>query len=247
MKKLFYSIFTLVTVFCLSAVAGLAQSTTKDDVHLFQSYFRDAPITDLAYGQAITDYTNSDFLNTTTFALQIGYAITQKIELGTGLSYRNLDFDEPGIESGIADIPVFGRYIFLDGETKLSGGVFATIPIGDEIIGQSNLDFGAFGAVRHPVSNEVVLTGTLGIDFLETAIEDYEASLHMGAGIIYSAGKNIHILGELAVQADTDYSAISGGIDYKLAEMLRFRANLLLGLDVGAPDFGVSGGFLVIL
>jgi len=246
-KSIVTPICILTLLLGISVTPSLAQGDTMDDVHLFQSFFRDAPITEKAYAGGFFDYSNFDFQNTTTIGGRLGYAVTPELEVAAGFSQLSIDFDGPGEEKGISDVPVFVRYSFLAEETKLSGGVFGTIPIGDGNVAMGNLNFGFFSAVRHPVSDNVVLTGNLGVDFLETAIEDYEASLHLGAGVIYATSEKVHIIGEIAIQADTDNSALSGGVDYKLAEGVRARANMLLGTDEGAPDFGLTGAFLVIL
>lgn len=231
----------------VSVVSNLyAQNSTLDDVHLFQSYFRDAPVAGDIYGEAVFNYADFDFNRRMTFGAQGGYGLSENIEIAAGVYYRRIDFGEPGTESALADIPVYGRYNFVNEETKFSAGAYATLPVGDDIIGEGDLDFGVFAAVRHPASDEVVLTGTLGIDFLETGI-DREASLNLGAGVIYAASDRASIVSELSIQSDIDYSAFSCGLDYKLGENLRFRAGLLLGVDDAAPDYGLTGGLLLTL
>lgn len=242
MKNLYLTLLLLASAF----LNLNAQNSTMDDVHLFQSYFRDAPIANDIYGEAVFNYSDFDFNQRMTFGAQGGYGLRDNIEIAAGIYYRSIDFGEPGTESAIADLPVYGRYNFVDGETKFSGGAYVTLPVGDEIIGEGDLDFGIFGAVRHPASEQVVLTGTLGIDFLETGI-DREASLYLGAGVIYAASEQTSIVSELSIQSDIDYSALSSGLDYKLGDYLRFRAALLLGVDDAAPDYGVTGSLLLSL
>lgn len=245
--KNFYATFTLLITLLVSTTTNLnAQNGTMDDVHLFQSFFRDAPIASDIYGEAVFNYSDFDFNQRMTFGAQGGYGLTDNFEMAAGIYYRSIDFGEPGTESAIADIPVYGRYNFVNGETKFSAGAYATLPVGDEIIAEGDLDFGVFAAVRHPASEQVVLTGTLGIDFLETGI-DREASLYLGAGVIYAASDRASIVSELSIQSDIDYSALSSGLDYKLGDNLRFRAGLLLGVDDTAPDYGVTGGLLLTL
>lgn len=216
-----------------------------DDVRLFQSFFRDAPIAASPYAEGIATYSNVPLGSTLRAGAQGGMAVTPDIELTAGLYYLNFNFDGFSNESGLMDIPVYGRYNFLNEETKISGGAYVTLPAGSESIGQGNTDFGIFGAVRHPASEEVVVTGTLGIDFLETGLER-EASMNLGAGVIYATSEELSVIGELRVQSDIDYSALSGGVDYKLNDIGRLRASLLLGLDDGAPDYGLTGGLLFI-
>lgn len=224
--------------------SSYAQNGTMDDVHLFQSFFRDAPITTTPYGEGYFNYSNYDVFNGLTIGPQGGFAVTPDIEVGAGIYYVNIDPDDFDSESGITDIPIFGRYNFLSEETKLSGGALITLPVGSEDIGAGNFNFGFFGAVRHPVSDYVVITGTLGIDFLESVVDDYEASLNLGGGVIYAATEEVSVLGEISIQSETDNSALSGGVDYKIENTGRLRGNLLLGLDDGAADFGLTAGFL---
>lgn len=245
MKKLIHFSGLAIGLVLLLQTYSYAQNSTMDDVKLFQSFFRDAPIANGPYAEGLFDYSNFDIFNRSTIGGQGGFGITPEIEIGTALYYRNLDFDEFGSLSGIADIPIFGRYNFLNDETKFSGGAFFTLPVGDDTIGEGQLDFGIFGAVRHPASEEIVLTGTLGIDFLETVIDDYEASLYLGAGIIYVATKALSVVGELSIRSDIDFSALSGGVDYAIGNIVRLRANLLLGVDDGAQDFGLNGAILL--
>lgn len=238
---------TLLIALIFSTVSHLnAQNSTMDDVHLFQSYFRDAPITNGLYGEAVFNYSDFDFNQRMTLGGQGGYGLTDNIEIAAGIYYKSIDFGEPGTEASLADIPVYGRYNFVSDETKFSAGAYATLPVGDEIIAEGDLDFGVFAAVRHPASEQIVLTGTLGIDFLETGI-DREASLNLGAGVIYSASDRASIVSELTIQSDIDYSAFSSGLDYRFGDNLRFRAGLLLGVDDAAPDYGVTGGLLLTL
>ncbi len=247
MKKLAIIIFSLSVCFFGAIPYSFAQNDTYDQVRLFQSFFRDAPISTSPYGEGFFTYSNFDFIDRTTVGAQGGYALTSDIEVASGVYYVTRIPDEVDSESGIADVPVYGRYKFMDDETKLSGGVFATIPVGSEDIGEGNLDFGVYGALRHPISEYVVLTSTLGIDFLDAPIGDYEASLNLGGGIIYEASESLYLLGELKVRSDLDYSAISTGIDYQIADFAHLRANVLLGTDDTAPDYGLTGGVVVQL
>ena len=235
-------------VFILLNVSNItfAQNSTMDEVRLFQSFFRDTPVYTQAHGGGIVDYQDFELANTLRYGGQAAYAVTNEIEVAAGFYYIKFDRDEIENSSGITDIPVFVRYNFVNDRTKFSAGAYATIPVGDESVGQDNTDLGIFGAVRHPATEKITLTGTLGIDFLETGI-DREASLYLGTGIIFAANEQLSILGELAVQSDLDYSAISVGGDYKIVDAVRLRGNLLLGLDDTAPDFGLTGGFIVIL
>lgn len=246
MNKLYYFFSIAFLVLVTGLGRSHAQSETMDDVRLFQSFFSDAPIAANPYVEGIGQYSNVPLGNNLLAGVQGGIALTRDIELSTGVYYLNFEPDNFSSESGIIDIPVYGRYSFLNEDTKISGGAYVTLPVGDESLGENNTDFGIFGAVRHPASEEVVVTGTLGIDFLDSGLER-EASLNLGAGVIYATSEELSIVGELRIQSERDYSALSGGVDYKIVDMARLRGNLLLGLDEGAPDYGLTAGILVIL
>ena len=245
MRNLFTSIITIIVIALSVSADSHAQSRTYDDILLTQSFFRDTRVARAPYGEAFYNYDNFDFLDITTAGVQLGVGIDDKIEIAAGVYYINRLPDEVDGASGVADVPLYARYQFSDGPTKFSGGLFATIPIGSEEIGEGNLNFGPFVAVRHPVSDVVALTGTLGVDFLDTAIEDYEASMNFGGGVIYHAARKLFVVGDIKVMSDLDYSAISGGLNYQITKSVHLRTNLLLGLDENAPDFGLRAGVIV--
>ena len=245
MKRKLFGLIGLTGLFIFLPQVGFTQGNTYDDVLLTQSFFRDVRIAPAPYGEMFYSYDNFDFLDITTGGAQLGFGIDSKIEVAAGVYYITRIPDEVDGASGFADIPVYGRYNFLDGITKLSAGFFATVPVGNEEIGEGNLDFGPFLAIRHPVSEVVALTGTLGVDFRDTPIEDYEASMNFGGGIIYHAARNLFVVGEIKVMSDIDYSAISGGLNYRFFDSVHLRTNLLLGLDQSAPDFGLRAGLVV--
>lgn len=230
-----------------------AQFSTKDDVHLMQAFFRDATSSTVPYGSGTVSYLDYEQASVLDIGAQGGWGITPNFELGTGLFFRSINRDEPdgffyvdenNDDSGIADLPVFGRYIFVnESQTKFSGGAFITLPIGSEDIGEGNTNFGFFGAVRHALNNQVVLTGSFGIDFLEMG-EDRETALNLTAGAIIEAAEKFNVIPELTIQTETDYMAISGGVDYQISGNGHLRGAILLGVDDGAPDFGITGGVL---
>ena len=150
--------------------------------------------------------------------------------------------------SGISDILIAGRYNLKPDETKISAGGFITLPIGEEKVGQSNLNFGAFGALRHPLESGMVITGTLGIDFSEVPKRggddsDYETSLNIGGGVIYPHSDQLSIIGEIGLRTEGDFFLLSGGVDYNITSG-RVRGALGVGLDDGAPDVMLLGSYL---
>ena len=224
-----------------------AQDAVLSDVHLFQTFLRDAPISKNIYAEGGLSY--SDFDNASIFgiALQGGFPINPKIEIGANWGFLNFSPENGDGESGLSDLTVSGRYLIMPEKTNIAAGAFITLPVGKEEIGQSTTDFGAFGALRHPLNNGMVITGVIGLDFLEIKTgddSDRETSLLVGGGLIYPATDQLHILGEFNLQTEGDFAMISGGVDYRLKMGSKIRGMLGLGLDDGAPDFMIMGSFL---
>lgn len=226
--------------------AAFAQNDTMDDVHLFLNFFRDAPIAARPYGEAnltFLDYENGSQI---TIGPQIGIPLTPELEFGAALSYVSLnpEGDADGA-SGLSDIDLYGRYNFFVDRTKISAGSYISLPTRSDDLGEGRTNLGIFGAVRHPLSAKAVLTANLGLDFLETADDDRETQINLGAGVIYAATDQVSLVGELQIQSETEFSNLLAGVDYLLQGNGRLRGALLIGLDDGAPDLGLSGSYLI--
>ena len=134
-----------------------------------------------------------------------------------------------------------------------------TLPIGSEDVGQGHLNFGGFGAVRHKLESGIVITGTVGLIFYEYKTYEFNNQtyeykekkerdnyLNLGAGVIYPLNKQVCIVGEFSMQSEGDYSLLSGGVDYDLGSG-KVRGALGIGLDEGAPDLLIMGGYEITL
>lgn len=256
-EKMKLTVSTVFFVLLLSASSILGQNNTLDDVHLFQTFLRDAPISSTPYGEGGVSFSNFDGGSIFDVGLQGGYAINPQIEVGAGLSFINNSPDKGDGHSGISDLTVAGRYLIKPDEYKISAGSYITLPIGSEDVGQSHFNFGGFGAVRYPLNNGMVITGVVGLDFLEmTKFElnqstlkiekksDYETSLLIGPGVIYPVNEQLNVVGELNIWTKNNYTLLSGGADYKLQMGSKVRGVIGIGLDNGAPDFMIMGSFL---
>jgi hypothetical protein len=242
-----------------------------DDVHLFQNFLRDATITSNPYAEGYLNYNSYDYVNITDLAVRGGYGVNSNLELNANIGFRSFNPENGDGESGLTDLGISGRYLVhsQDGLRVTAGGL-VTLPIGSEDIGQSNLNFGAFGAARYDLANGMVITGTLGLDFYETVdIEvkgggvefidgqliytepeikettKYENSLLLGAGVIYPYSDVLAIVGEFVLKSNIDYTMLSGGVDYTLNNGARVRGALGLGLDDGAPDVMLLVSYLM--
>ncbi|MCI0511660.1 outer membrane beta-barrel protein [candidate division KSB1 bacterium] len=252
MKKL------LLLVFALAATTVFAQNTL-DNIHLFQGFFHDATITKAPYGDAGFQYADYDNASSWGLGVKGGYGINPKLEVGGGISFLNYSNDiVDKSESGISDLLVTGRYLLSTGATKMAAGGYVTLPIGSEDIAQGNLNFGFFGATRHPLSNGMVIVGTVGLDFVETKESDFDAktgkyeektnhdsSILIGGGAIYPVNKQLNVIGELHLKTEGDYMLLSGGADYVLQSGGHVRGALGLGLDDRAPDLLLMASYLL--
>lgn len=246
----------ILTILSFVILVGMVQAQgTKDDVHLFQSFFQDAGITKTLYGEAGILYSDYDGFSSMHIPVRGGYPINDQIEANASIGYLSWSPEEGDGESGLTDLYVGGRYNIVPEKTKISVGGYATLPIGEEKVDQEHLNFGAFGALRHPLDNGMVLTGTVGLDFIETTTyeregweleekTEYENAFVLGGGVIYPVNAALHAVGELVLKTEVDYMALSAGADYKLTGGNRVRGGLLIGLDDGAPDLGLMASFL---
>lgn len=225
------------------SVSSIAQSNNSDDIHTFQTFLKDAPISKIPYGEAGIQYSTYDYMNSFFFGIQGGYPVNKEVEIDANLGFSSISPDIGDSQSGLTDLTVAGRYNILPQKTNISVGGLITLPIGSEDVGQSNFNFGAFGALRHPIEKNMTITGTLGLDFLEIG-NDREASLLVGGGLIYNLDKNLNILGELNLRTKIDYALLSSGVNYELPMGSFVRGGLGIGLDDGAPDFTILASFL---
>jgi len=247
-------------LFILFAFTSLSAQNGSNDVRLFQSYFYDAPISKTPHAEGGLNYSTYEYGNSFGIGAKGGYPINEKIEIQAGWGYESFSPEEGDGNSGITDLGLFGRYnLSNSGPTSFSAGGMITLPIGSDDIGAGNLNFGGFGAVRHALDNGLVLCGTAGLLFYETTeieldpvtyeIEEkskYETSFNIGAGAIYPVSDQLSIVGEFFMRSEGDYMMLSGGVDYKLGNG-RVRGALGIGLDDGAPDIMVMGGYAITL
>ncbi len=254
---------TLVLAAALLITLPVQAQKGVNNVHLFQSYFYDAPIANAGYAEGGLMYLTSKQDNpyggdikTSAFmpGIQGGYPINDKTELEASLRYISANTDwgqDDKSESGISDLDVYGRYKVYDKkQTSISVGGMLSLPIGSEDVGESTLDFGGFGALRHTLQNGLALAGTLGLFFDETKDEkgdtEHESYLNIGFGGIYPLNPQLNLIGELNLRTEGDYMLLTAGADYLLGSG-RVRGALGLGLDDGAPDFLLMGSYSLSL
>ena len=237
--------------FTLFAVSSLFARNRAYGARLFQSYFFDTPIAKTNHVQPALCYSTYENSSLLAIGANGGYAVNPKLEVLGGLNYLSWSFDDFDGESGLSDLTVVGRYKLTEGKkTQFAAGALLTLPIGSEDIGQGNLDFGGFAAIRHPLSSGIVITGNIALLMEETinnkGEDDRESSMELAGGVIYPMNNNINIVGELTIKGDKDYMLLSGGVDYIMGNG-RLRGALGIGLDDYAPDLQIMAGYLLTL
>ena len=255
-------LIVMLIVLCLAGF-GFAQEkpATLNEVHSFQTFLKDAPVTRGLYGEGGLVFDNYQYGNGFKLGVQGGYPITPQIEIGGAFGFRRFGSDHGGSSSGITDMTATGRYNVIQTPVLISAGGYVTLPIGSDKIGEGNLNFGAFGSARYPLNNGIVIIGTIGLDFRETETVDvtfntntlqyetrkktgYETSFLIAGGGIYRLNEQINLIGELNIWSQGDYMLLTGGGEFALQPNSKIRGALGLGLDDGAPDFTIMASFL---
>jgi hypothetical protein len=240
---------------------GLSQAQTKyetDNVRLFQTFFQDAPIAENPYGEGFFQYSAFDGeVSSIDLAVQAGFPVAAKIQLTGGLGFRSIDLPAPqNSQSGITDLTASGRYLVLPGPTAISVGALATLPIGSEDVLEGTFDFSAFGSLRHHLPSNLVITSTFGLEFTEVKNakfnpttgkleDDRQTGALIAGGLVYPFPSGLNLVTELNIRTEGDYVLLTGGLDYKLMSGGRVRGGIGIGLDDGAPNFAIRGGYFL--
>ena len=248
--------FSILMMLLLSGLV-LGQTSTLDNVHLFQTFLQDATISTTPYGEAGLSYSDYDIFSLLNIGVQGGYAINPQIEVDANWGLVNFSPDYGDGKFSISDLTVSGRYLLVSDAYKITAGGIITLPIGSKDAGQNNFDFGGFGALRYPLSNGLVISGVVGLNFLEITTVEYnqstgefeekskhKASLLISPGVIYPVNEQFNIVGELNFRTEIHWALLSGGVDYTLKSGSKVRGAIGFGLDNGAPDFMIMGSFL---
>jgi len=252
MKKGF--IFSSVLLVCFAS--SLLAQNFQSDVHLFQNFLKDSPIAQKAYVEPGFNYGDYDLFSTFELGAQGGFPINPDLEIAGALNFVRFNPEVGDGESGLSDLTVLGKYrIKTDANMDVSAGGLLTLPIGSEDVGQGNLNFGAFGALRYPINEKLSGSAVLGLNFIEVTTFDlqgnedteYETSVQLGGGVIYSINQQMSLVGELNIMTEEEYTMLSGGLDYVHSSTGRLRGGIGLGLNDGAPDFALFFGYLLIL
>lgn len=216
--------------------------TQTDQIALFQTFFEDAPIAADFYWEGFFQYLEfSGGISAFDVAAQGAFPVGPQTQIGGAWAFRNIS---PG-SNGLTDLVVSGRHNVLQTPMALSVGAALTLPLGSEDIGQSNFNFSGFGALRYPLVSGQVLTGALGLEFIEQG-GSREAGLLLAGGVIVPAATDLHVIGEINIRSRIDYALLTGGVDYVLPAVGgKLRGAIGIGLDDAAPDFALRAGYFM--
>jgi hypothetical protein len=212
-------------------VAVKPASSALTDVHLFQSFFHDAPLAKSPFVQPTFGYANSsttimkEKYSTSTIDIGAmgGLPIQDKFDIGGELYYENTKPNKGDGVSGLTDLGVYGKYNFKKDKKQIfSGGAMLTLPIGKEELGYSAMNFGFFGAFRTLLTNGMVITANAGLDFIEVpkASDSFDADDFFAKAAKASAGSS-----------DTEHKTsfrIGGGLIYPLNRQTSIVGELLM-------------------
>ncbi len=230
----------IVVALLLAVNASFAQEKT-DNVNLVQTFFQDATIAARPYGEGFFQYSDLEEGGSgIALAARAAFPIAPKFQLGGKLAFVNLSGDGES-RGGITDLVASGRYKAVTGPTAIAVGGLVTLPIGDEDIGEGDLDFSFFGSLRHPASRNLVVTASFGLEFNEAG-DGYINGLLFAGGVIHPLRSGLNLTGELNIRTE-GMDLLSAGLDYPLRSGGRLRGAFLIGLDDKAPNFALRGGY----
>lgn len=221
----------------------------------YENYDNDADTTTIGYLE-------------TTFATSLK---NLPLELGGRLRILNCDIDYDDSrtsdidETGIGDIDLWGKYqVFGAPRGSLAAGLLITLPTGSDDIpsaaatGEVNLEL--FLAGRYYVWKDLALIGHLGLrknsdkkEKVKISGVEHEVKMEGETQFQFTGGALFEVTPKLDLQAGLVYATeayengendfrIRGGATYDLGLNLALKGDLTIGLDDGAPDWGITIG-----
>ncbi|MEM8485776.1 MAG: hypothetical protein AAF564_09515 [Bacteroidota bacterium] len=230
-------------LYCGILLSFALTAEAQPDARTFQNFFRDGSHVGGFYGDAGLNYADFDGANVLDVGAQLGFRLGRAFELGVDLVYISVDREFGDNLNGLSDIGVTGRYLISsDNNTDISVGGGLTLPVGDEDVGQGDVDVRVFGALRHATNPTLAITGVFGIEFLEQG-DDYDYSLRLAGGLVWQTDPDLQFLAELNFLTDMDSALLTFGADYRLNGGNRLRPAFGIGVDDGSPDLVLLARF----
>ncbi len=221
-------------------------SSTQDGVRLIKNFFIDAVTPTSTFVAGSLGFSDFDSGSRTDLSTKGGMPINNDIDFGMQWRHISNDLDGADETSGLNALELNSRYFFKipNSPISMSAVGLITLPVGEKKVGGDQFNFGAFAAARYPVQDNLVITANLGLLSLDLP-KGREISVHMAAGTIFILEPKVGLIGELTIQTEEEYSALSVGADYQLISNISVRPALAVGLDDGAPDLELSAELLI--
>ncbi|MEE9425613.1 MAG: hypothetical protein V3V18_11660 [Methylococcales bacterium] len=223
------------------------ESDTMDNIRLFDSFFQDAAIPDSPYIEGVFEYDDFNAGALIPFGVRGGLPIFEQFDIGASFGGIHVDPDRVDSETGVSDFTLVARYHILEFKpVSVTAGMRFDIPTGDSDVGADTLEYEAFGAVRYPVLDKLVITGHAGLGYVEPTDDDGDFSLFLSTGAIYEVNNKLHVIAEFSGDTEREVGFFDAGVDYEVIPNGRIRVAFGAGFgdDNRAPNFTFQSGFL---
>ena len=236
---------------------GTSSSATNADQRLFLSFIEDATVVENQWWEGQVEFSEGDFVDVNIIRGIVAFQVADDVEVGGRVGFGDTDIPGGRGGSGATDLDLWGKYYFGQGSgsTEFAAGGVLTIPTGDDTAGLGVDSFGvsAFGTLRHGME-KVILSAHAALRlngdarFLGGPELDGKVSASVGVGVIAPISDQLAFVGEIDLESkrfdggDTD-SRILGGLNWRVGNQGELRGAIALGLDDGAPDTQVLGGY----
>ncbi len=241
-------------LFVVASIIGLAIAATavagvSPNSRLIRAPERDGAVFSSIWLRGEAVYQNWD--NADVFELRPTFALPlldEQVELGARWGLRHVNPDRGDSETGLTNIDLWGKFQVLDAPLLLSVGGIVTLPVGSDDVERDVFRLGAFGATRYYVNSDFALIGNVSLRHnADLNGADGKIQFGLGGGLIYQVIPELNITGELNLETKQfdnfdNYIAVTGGVEYLLADNLSLQGGLTVGLDDDAPDFELIGG-----
>ncbi len=246
----------ILALLALLAPGALAQSSSDD--RLFLSFAEDATIVDSQWWEGQIELADWDNLDVMVLRGIVAFQPLQDVEVGgrVGFGDTDSDFALGPDGSGATDLDVWAKYYMRasgsDDEFALGG--LLTIPTGDDAAGLGADSFGArfFGSWRRTLPN-IIVTANAGVQLNEDGMIggveiEGETAPFLAGGVIFPVSDRLTLTGEAKFEgerfdgADEDIRIV-GGVNWRAAARGQVRIAIGIGLEDGAPDTQILGGY----
>jgi len=237
------------------AEAPSASQLTSSD-RLFAAFAEDATVIQRQWWEAQIELDDYDQADATILRGVVAFQPWKDVELGARMGFGDVDAPGGAGGSGGTDLDIWGKYMLGSdaNATDFVVGAGVTVPTGDDASGLGADSFGAslFGALRYKLPRWV-LSAHAGLRMNEDgqvmgANLDGQTSAQFGLGGLVPVAQRLTAVGEVWYEserfdgADADFRVL-GGVNWHAGERFTVRGAVGFGLDDGAPDAQLLGGF----